>query len=116
MLAGEREMGELNLNYRGVEGLTDVLAFPQFTAAEVTLVSKSGPTEPLGDIVICVPVAERQAMERGLSLAEELELLAVHGLLHLLGYTDSCRESAQEMALMESLLLDRAVLLDRQGE
>ena len=58
---------------------TDVLSFP---------VGKKGPDGRffLGDIIVSVPVAERQGREKGHGLEQELKLLAVHGFLHLLGY------------------------------
>jgi probable rRNA maturation factor len=72
-------MRELNRTFRGRDAATDVLAFPAGRPA----VSD----EPhFGDIVIAVPVAARQARERGHSLARELALLALHGYLHLAGY------------------------------
>ena len=72
----------LNRTYRGIDGPTDVLSFP----------SADGPLAPLdprailGDIVIARGVARRQAREGGHTEATELRVLALHGLLHLLGY------------------------------
>jgi probable rRNA maturation factor len=76
----------LNRDYRGKDKPTDVLSFPQ------------GPeTGVLGDIVISVPTAARQAAERGQPVGQEVEWLFLHGLLHLLGYDDSTDEEAEEM-------------------
>ncbi len=98
-------MRTLNRNYRGMDRTTDVLSFAL----------REGPfadlqPEFLGDIVISVPVAERQARERGHSLGREIEFLLVHGLLHLLGY-DHERGPAQarKMQRMESLLTKRTM-------
>jgi probable rRNA maturation factor len=78
-LVSDRSMRELNRRFRGKDVPTDVLSFP---AGEAPVED-----EPhLGDIVIAVPVAARQARERGHTLARELELLALHGFLHLAGY------------------------------
>ncbi len=103
LFSGDRTMRTLNRRYRGMDRTTDVLSFAL----------REGPfadlqPEFLGDIVISVPVAERQARERGHSLGREIEFLLVHGLLHLLGY-DHERGSAQarKMQRMESLLMKR---------
>ena len=64
----------LNQRYRGKDAATDVLSFP------------AGEPGELGDVVIAAGVAGRQARETGHSMAVELRVLALHGLLHLLGY------------------------------
>jgi probable rRNA maturation factor len=79
-LVGDRLVRRLNCVYRGTDRVTDVLSFPSGSA---------GPTrgrQHIGDIVIARPVAARQARSAGHSLATELRVLALHGLLHLLGY------------------------------
>src|SRR5437868_6791543 len=65
----------LNRDYRGRDRPTDVLSFPQ-----------EGECGQLGDLVIAVPTAQRQAKAHGHPLAAEIEWLFLHGLLHLLGY------------------------------
>ena len=81
LLVGERAMRGLNRRWRGKDRPTDVLSFSQREG-------EGGGLHPevLGDIVICVPTARRQAREAGHCLAAELDRLAVHGLLHLAGY------------------------------
>lgn len=82
-LAGDRTMRALNRDFRGLDKTTDVLSFPG---------DDSPDGRHLGDIVISVPVAARQALERGHPLARELRLLLLHGVLHCLGHdheTDS---------------------------
>lgn len=75
---------ELNRRYRGVDEPTDVLAFGGEVEGFV-----SPPEQPqLRDIVISYPRAASQAQERGHSVAQEIDLLFLHGLLHLLGYED----------------------------
>lgn len=75
---------ELNRRYRGVDEPTDVLAFGGEVEGFV-----SPPDQPqLRDIVISYPRAASQAQERGHSVAQEIDLLFLHGLLHLLGYED----------------------------
>ena len=76
---GERAIRTLNRKWMKKDRPTDVLSFP---------LGDKGPdgTFYLGDIVIAVPVAARQARAKGHSLDRELRLLALHGYLHLLGY------------------------------
>lgn len=76
----------LNRDYRGYDKPTDVLSFPQDLEAGV-----------LGDVVISVPTAARQAEQRSQPLEAEVEWLYIHGLLHLVGYDDSTDEEAEEM-------------------
>ena len=75
----------LNLEYRGVDRTTDVLSFPQIDVSSQLPTSRSQDFI-LGDIVISLPKANRQAMEYGTTLNEELKRLLIHGLLHLIGY------------------------------
>ena len=95
------EMTELNKRYRGVVGPTDVLSFEcdDLCAADVD--------EPvtLGDVVIAPEVAETQAEEYGHTVEEELNLLLVHGVLHLLGYDHESDEDAIVMQARERALL-----------
>jgi probable rRNA maturation factor len=74
---GERPMQAMNRDFRGHDEVTDVLSFPGDPA-----------TEPghLGDVVICVAQARRQAVARQASLAHEMETLLLHGVLHCLGH------------------------------
>lgn len=81
VLVGERAMRVLNSRWRGEDRPTDVLSFSQRAGAGGGL-----HPEILGDVVICVPIARRQARDAGHCLAAELDRLAVHGLLHLAGY------------------------------
>lgn len=111
-LMDEAEMTGLNARYRGLEEPTDVLSFPQLSPREL----RESAGDLLGDVVVCVPVAARQAAERGESLLQELEVLAVHGLLHLLGYDDETPAGAGEMAMMENRVLCRTIIAERPRE
>jgi probable rRNA maturation factor len=95
------EMTELNTKYRGKEGPTDVLSFEcdDLCAAE--------PDEPvtLGDVVIAPEIAEIQAEEYGHTVEQELNLLLVHGILHLLGYDHEDDSDAGVMQARERALL-----------
>lgn len=81
VFVSDRAMRELNGRWRGKEGTTDVLSFP---AAQDEFEKVEGPT--LGDVVISVEQAARQAAEHGLEFDEEIAQLILHGLLHLCGY------------------------------
>ena len=98
-LVGDRQIRSLNRRFRGLDRVTDVLAFPMGGAVPEPLAS--GPRY-LGDIVIATDRARRQARAEGHSLATELRVLALHGLLHLLGY-DHGRDAGQ-MERMEGRL------------
>ncbi len=78
-LVSDRRMRTLNRAFRGVDRATDVLSFP-------TAPTPGRPDDALGDVVIAAGVATRQAVTAGHTLRTELRVLALHGLLHLLGY------------------------------
>lgn len=86
----EKDIQKLNARYTGRDIPTDVLAFP----VNGKLVSTR---DFLGEIIICPDIALSHAREGGHSLEEELLLLAIHGTLHLLGYTDEEEEKRQIM-------------------
>jgi len=82
-LVDEDEMSALHVRWMDEPGATDVLSFPMDEIKPI-----SAPMGPgmLGDIILCPAFAARQAEEAGHPLQDELELLTVHGVLHLLGY------------------------------
>ena len=90
----DRVMRELNRRWRGKRGTTDVLSFP----AEQDEFEKSVEGATLGDVVISVEQAERQAAEHGLEFEREVEQLILHGMLHLCGY-DHERDKGEMNAL-----------------
>jgi probable rRNA maturation factor len=106
-LAEDRTVRRLNRRYRHKDRATDVLAFPAFITADGAPPSSQPhvPSRYLGDIVIARGVAARQARRRGHSVATEMRVLALHGLLHLLGY-DHERDNG-EMARLEAALRAR---------
>lgn len=116
----ENSIAELNSRFLGKEGPTDVLAFPiDEEPVESGRSPDSGGTGPgmqsepedvpvlLGDIVICPAVAYRNAPEHAGSYEDELALLVVHGLLHLMGMDHQEDEEAEEMEARERELLSR---------
>lgn len=100
-LVGDRKMRTLNHRFRGVDHATDVLSFPTVVDTE-RRVRGCSPGHHLGDIVIATGVARRQARVAGHRIGVELRRLALHGLLHLLGY-DHERDTGQ-MARLERRL------------
>ena len=80
LLVSDRVMRDLNRHHRGRDRPTDVLSFSQLEGIA------RPPDGLLGDVVISLDTARRQAAERGATVAREAERLLVHGLLHLLGY------------------------------
>jgi len=95
-LCDEAFIQQLNAEWRGKDVPTDVLSFPMDDDVL------------LGDLIICMGVAERQAIERNHSTQDEVRILLVHGLLHLLGYDhEDALEEAMEMADAERRLLSR---------
>ena len=105
-LVSDARMRILNRSYRRKDYATDVLSFPP----------EAGPRTPhpgprtLGDLVIATGVAKRQAREAGHSYQTELRVLALHGLLHLLGYDHEDAKDQGRMARTEARLRRKAGL------
>jgi len=97
LLTDDPEIRGLNRTYRGFDKPTDVLAFGLDEAELPEGLAAALAVGPLGDVVISVETARRQAERRRTSLDQELELLAVHGTLHLLGYDHERPEDARRM-------------------
>lgn len=120
LFVDEDAIADLNSRFLGREGPTDVLAFPiDDDPAESGRSPDSGGTGPgfgaepeeaptlLGDVVICPAVAERNAAGHAGSYEDELALLVVHGLLHILGMDHEDPDEAEEMEARERELLSR---------
>ena len=100
----EPTIAELNEHWMDKTGPTDVLAFPM-DELRPGLVNEEPEEGVLGDLVLCPAVAERQATEAGHPTRDELDLLTVHGILHLLGYDHAEPEEHQEMFGLQTRLL-----------
>jgi len=103
LLTDDAEIQQMNRDFRGVDKPTDVLSFP----AGEALPGMEDADPYLGDIAISVPYAERQAAQAGHDLAGELQLLVIHGVLHLLGYDhDDPEEKAAMWAAQTAVLAE----------
>lgn len=102
VFVGDEEIHEMNREYRGVDRVTDVISF----AFEDNNDLVYNDIRMLGDIFICIPQMKRQATEYGHSEKRELSFLAVHGILHLLGYDHMNEEDEKVMFALQELILD----------
>jgi len=100
----EETIAELNVRWMEKEGPTDVLAFPM-DELRPGLVNEEPEEGVLGDLVLCPSVAAAQARTAGHSTADELDLLTVHGILHLLGYDHAEPDEQREMFGLQAQLL-----------
>ncbi len=120
LFVDEEVMAELNQRHMGATGPTDVLAFPIDDPIDSGRWPDSGSTGPdrdppevnelpllLGDVVVCPAVAARQAPEHAGSYDDEMALLVVHGVLHVLGMDHADPEETAAMQARERELLDR---------
>jgi len=103
-LVDEATIAQLNEQWMEKEGPTDVLAFPM-DELRPGRVNEDPEEGVLGDLVLCASVAARQAEEAGHPAAEELQLLTVHGILHLLGYDHAEPDEHAEMFGLQATLL-----------
>ncbi|MCS7010925.1 MAG: rRNA maturation RNase YbeY, partial [Anaerolineales bacterium] len=100
VLTDDREIRTLNRDFLGIDAPTDVLSFP------------ADETDPetgrryLGDVVISLQRAQQQATEGGHSLEDEVQLLVVHGVLHLLGYDHAEEEEKAHMWKLQTEILN----------
>src|SRR5580704_11831843 len=103
-------MADLHMRWMDLPGPTDVMSFPM---DELEPGGRPDAPEPgpsmLGDIVLCPEFASEQASAAGHTLGQELALLTVHGVLHLLGYDHAEREEEQEMFSLQRKLLEEWV-------
>ncbi len=92
VITGDQAIHALNRQYRGVDAPTDVLSF-----AEAPIESTPDASNYLGDVIISYPRAQAQAQAAGHSTADELALLVIHGVLHLLGHDHATRAQKRRM-------------------
>jgi probable rRNA maturation factor len=104
VITGDRAVRTLNRSYRGEDAPTDVLSFALNDRAEDFVLPPDGVLR-LGEVVVSLPTARRQARAAGRSVREEVAWLVVHGLLHLLGYDHQEEEEERVMRSREAALL-----------
>lgn len=112
VITDDESVQELNRDYRAVDAPTDVLSFAAQESDPAAPTLADLPPELaaelagyLGDVIIAYPYAERQAAHYQNSVAAELRLLAVHGVLHLLGYDHATSEEEAAMWALQSTVL-----------
>jgi len=99
VLTDDEQLHQLNRQFRGIDAPTDVLSFPS------DFIDPDTSSPYLGDVLISVPQAMIQAAEAGHSIADEIRLLTVHGVLHLLGYDHAEEaEKARMWAVQDEIL------------
>ncbi|MGZ8175652.1 MULTISPECIES: rRNA maturation RNase YbeY [Methylobacter] len=99
-IVDEQESAELNEQYRHKSGPTNILSFPVDLPEGIEL-------DLLGDLVICAPVVEKEALEQGKLLAHHWAHIIVHGVLHLLGYDHIDDDEAELMENKEIAILNK---------
>ncbi len=108
VITNDDELHELNFQYRGIDRATDVLSFnlvdsndPEFPSSPFSAISNQ-----LGEVYISWQTAKKQALTAGHSVDKEVVFLAVHGVLHLLGYNDDTEVELLEMMRIGSAILE----------
>jgi len=108
IITSDEEIKELNATYRSIDKATDVLSFPY----------ENSPLAPLGSIVISERFVREKAEELSHKESDELALLFIHGLLHILGYdheVDSGEMRQKEAQIIESFNLPESLIIRTQG-
>ncbi len=104
LFSGDERIRKLNREFRDVDASTDVMAFPSGDDGEF-----------LGDVIISIETAKIHAEELGHSLNHEIAVLLVHGILHLVGYTDYDDQSKRDMFQKTDEILNNLTFLTIQG-
>ncbi|MGR8978923.1 MAG: rRNA maturation RNase YbeY [Gammaproteobacteria bacterium] len=105
-IVGERESADLNQQYRHKSGPTNILSFP-FEMPDGIDPSELPSTRMLGDLVICAPVVEREALEQHKKPEHHWAHIVIHGILHLLGYDHLDEKEAESMENKEITILKK---------
>ncbi len=109
VIVDDAQIRDLNRQFRQVDSPTDVLAFAMMEGESPKLENRAPPVY-LGDVIISFPRAESQARETGHPVEDEVDLLVVHGVLHLLGFDHGTESEKEEMwARQEAILGKRLV-------
>lgn len=105
VLVDDAKIQGLNLAHREVDAPTDVLSYPTFEPDDVADGFVMPPIPHLGDIIISLETAQKQATEQGHTLLQEVKTLAAHGLTHLLGYDHPTEEAWKRFRRNQALIL-----------
>lgn len=105
-LSNEEYIQKINKQTRNIDNPTDVLSFPIFEKEEIPK-EKTGILDVLGDIIICIPIIEKQAKEYKHSTKRELAYMVVHGFYHLMGYDHIEEQDKKEMRKKEENILSK---------
>lgn len=124
-LVSDRAIRALNRDYRGIDSATDVLSFSQIEQAGIapadTPSVTNNPGLTLGDVVISIDTAARQARELRITPASRIRRLLIHGFLHLIGYdherssSDARKMFARERALADKISKPRSAPMRRKS-
>lgn len=110
-LSNEEYIHRINKETRNVDKPTDVLSFPIFEKDEIPK-EKTGIPDVLGDIIICIPIVKKQAIEYEHSFKRELAYMLVHGFYHLMGYDHIEEKDKKEMRKKEENILSKLKIFD----
>ncbi len=116
VLADDAMVADLNRDYRGKEGPTNVLSFAQQEGDMPAGPALPGMPEMLGDVVIAFGVTAAEAEDQGIPLADHLSHLCVHGMLHLLGFDHIDTDEADRMERLETDILGGLGVPDPYGK
>lgn len=109
-ITDDAEMQDLNRRFRGIDKTTDVLSFGEdFTDPDLE-------SRYVGDVVVSFPQAVIQAKNRGHTAAEELQLLVIHGVLHLLGFDHGTEAEKEHMWSLQGNILEEVGLKIQVGD
>lgn len=112
LLASDKEVRRLNHDYRGMNKPTNVLSFPQFTAAELRRLGKGREPVYIGDIAMAFQYTKAEAASEDKILINHISHLLIHGLLHLFGYDHLTDAAAARMERLEKKLMAELGLPD----
>ena len=117
LFTSDEQVHELNKEWRGKDKPTNVLSFPMLEREDLLELGEGGPPEMLGDIALALETCEREASEKGITLADHTAHLLIHGFLHLAGHdhVDS-DEQAEAMEKLEIEALAKLGIADPYGD
>ena len=117
IFTSDEEVQVLNAEWRGKDKPTNVLSFPMLAREDLLELPDDGPPELLGDIALAFETCAREAMDKGVSLADHTSHLIIHGLLHLAGLDHEISEDdARAMEILEIKALALIGIADPYGD